>query len=449
MKNISKSLNSIFGGISKWTNKENIKLRNNKISLNDAVYYRFLYSQINKTKEQISSSINFDNKCTIRRTSYDRKENNISINLYIKLLNEIRNFYNKNCDYNNALVISVDGTFNNTNINKFDKTLETSLNMGFYDTTNDLPFDLQFTGPNKKNTEIEQLKKYIEEKNLKDAVIVADRAYFKYELFDYLNNKNLGYVIRIKDNSYLINDNNTQPKKYANKYLIDSLKNNNNVRIIKCEYKGTKELVSKKNKRLKIEQTSSYNLITNLGDINIYTEEKIKEIYNSRWKVELFFKFLKSNFKFSHLAEKKEEQYKKLILIELILTYLCKILKFHYMKDNKKSSCIIKRKTKEIIETKFNINETNLLGGIYDKILKDLLYGKLKESTLVNLMQSYIVDVKNEPNRQFPRICKCPFKKWYVKMYHDFYKYDKINKKLNGESSDELDKNLKLKDTNS
>ena len=58
-------------------------------------------------------------------------------------------------------------------------------------------------------------------------------------------------------------------------------------------------------------------------------------------------------------------------------------------------------------------------------------------------MDNYIIVVKNELNRQFPRICKCPFKKWYVKFYHEVYKYDKICKGCN-----ELDKNLKLKTQN-
>ena len=53
------------------------KLRNNKISNNEAVYYKFLYSQINVTKQQITSSMNYNNKRNINRTSYDRKENNI------------------------------------------------------------------------------------------------------------------------------------------------------------------------------------------------------------------------------------------------------------------------------------------------------------------------------------------------------------------------------------
>jgi hypothetical protein len=152
MNNIIDSLNSIFKITSTWQNKgiDDVKLREGNIKLVDAVLYRFQYSRINNTKQQIVSSINFDTNKTIDRTCFDRKENNISIDLYTNILNSVRNFFNKNCNYNNILIISVDGTFNNTNINKLDNTLETSLNMGFYDVSNDIPFDLQFTGPGKK-----------------------------------------------------------------------------------------------------------------------------------------------------------------------------------------------------------------------------------------------------------------------------------------------------------
>ena len=37
--------------------------------------------------------------------------------------------------------------------------------------------------------------------------------------------------------------------------------------------------------------------------MNKYNDEQIKKVYLSRWSIEVFFKLLKSNFKFSNLKE--------------------------------------------------------------------------------------------------------------------------------------------------
>ena len=67
-----------------------------------------------------------------------------------------------------------------------------------------------------------------------------------------------------------------------------------------------------------------------------------------------------------------------------------------------------------------------IINGIYDKLLNDLINAELNVNIMENFIKSYVVIVKNAPNRHFSRKCKCPFKKWYVKMYHEIYKYDKI-----------------------
>ena len=62
---LAETLNSIFNEID--THNNNICLRKNKITLRDAVYYRFMYSKNNTTKEAITSSLNFDNNNNIHR----------------------------------------------------------------------------------------------------------------------------------------------------------------------------------------------------------------------------------------------------------------------------------------------------------------------------------------------------------------------------------------------
>jgi len=440
MLNITEKLNCIFKQIHNWSNcNEETKLRNSKISLRDAVYYRFMYSQIDKTKQEITSYLNFTNDCNISRTSYDRKENNISIKLYTKILDDLRSFYYTNCSNTGTLILSVDGTFNNTNT-KY-KTLDTSLNMGFHDVSNDIPYDLKFIGSESKNNEIKQLREYIENNNISNVIFVADRGYFSYELFEYLDKKNIGFVIRIKDNCKLL-DKNYKPKKHdKNKKIMNSLLNNKKIRFVQYECNTTKILKLKTKDSITVNTKSKFNLITNLDETN----DRIKEIYNSRWKVETLFKLIKSNFKFSYMREKEEVQYSKLILAELILIYVSKILKYLYIKNKIITNNKIKRKTKDNIEVNISVNESNIIKGIYNSLLKYLIYGELDLNKIHKFMESYIVIIKNEKDRNFPRICRLPFRKWYVKMYHDIYKFSKIKQKINNDKINELHPNLKTK----
>ena len=63
-------INNIFNNLKQYNNN---KFRNRLISFNDALLYRFKYSEKNKTKETIASNINIKNNTLYHRTSYDRK----------------------------------------------------------------------------------------------------------------------------------------------------------------------------------------------------------------------------------------------------------------------------------------------------------------------------------------------------------------------------------------
>jgi len=115
------------------------------------------------------------------------------------------------------------------------------------------------------------------------------------------------------------------------------------------------------------------------------------------------------------------------------MTFICKIIKKHYLKLNKNT---------------LNINESNIIRGIFDNLLDYILESSLTVDILSNFIDSYCVTVNNESNRKFPRTCKCPFKKWYIKMYHEISKYTRINKNIKENTEDKLDKNLKFKSKN-
>ena len=109
LNNILTKINNVFITTINSIYKET-KIRNRKLTILDTILYRFKYSQINTTKQNIVSSINYDNNKIINRTSYDRKDNNIPLKYYRYIFTSIKNIYNntfKNNTYNN--IIAVDG----------------------------------------------------------------------------------------------------------------------------------------------------------------------------------------------------------------------------------------------------------------------------------------------------------------------------------------------------
>jgi hypothetical protein len=295
MQSILNNINNIFK-----TTINNIynetKIRNNKITIYDILLYRFKYSELTKTKQQIVSEINFNNKEVIDRTSFYKKDNNIPLKYYKYIFTCIKKLYNEKIkDKNKIDIIAVDGTYINNNLfldntkNKTNKnTLETSLCMGYYNVDDNIPIDLSFRGSKNKNNEIRELKKWITLNKIKNIIIVADRAYFSYELYKFLDLNNIKYVIRIKENSQIRGN---IKKNNINKKLIEDLKSNN--RVITYDISINKTIYDKNNKELIVECKNKYTLITNILDKNNYDDNKIKDIYNDRWlknkKLKIFY----------------------------------------------------------------------------------------------------------------------------------------------------------------
>jgi len=311
--------------------------------------------------------------------------------------------------------------------------------MGYYNVDDSIPIDLCFKGSKNKNNEIRELKKWIVSNKISNVIIVADRAYFSYELYKFLDSNNIKYVIRIKENSQLkgnIKRNNT------NKKLIEDLKKNN--RLITYEILINKTIYDKNKKELNVECKNKYSLITNILDKSNYDDNKIKDIYNDRWKIEEYFKFIKNNFKISFLREKSITNYKKLIYCNLIITYLSSILENMYMKT-KIINKIKKDRNNKCKKCTVKINKSNLIKGIYNSILEKLIKSKLNVNIISLFMKTNIILVKNEIGRSYNRESRISFTKWYVKKYHGIYKYTKIIETIKNNTEEELNKNLKTK----
>ena len=361
-------------------------------------------------------------------------------------------------------VVAVDGTYTNTNLHN-NKKLETCLNMGYYDSTNHIPIQLEIKGTEYKNKEIESFVNYIKTNNMQieNLILVFDRAYFSYEFIKILELHKLNYVIRVKNNCKCIND-----KKKISEKLI-----NEKTRFITYSDKIIYNKKDNDNNDTKLEETIKCYLATNLPIAN-YNDELIKKIYCMRWDVEVFFKLVKSNFNFAYLREHNSntlEQYKKKYLIILINIYLVRLIECVYDKYNKNlEKKLKKQKIKKNLKNKYNIkhNNTLMITGL-KKIINPIIKSNLNENDLENYCACFIVNTNTIKDISNPRISKTPFKakiksnlnlilflcffhkiifyektKWHVMSYSDFYKYKKIIESIKNNDMKSLNKNLKL-----
>ena len=214
-------------------------------------------------------------------------------------------------------------------------------------------------------------------------------------------------MIRIKNNCILIKNNELIKNKII-KY--------HNVRII--TYKDTINLIKKddKDNNIKLKQIIECNIITNL-DINKYNDEQIKKVYLSRWSIEVFFKLLKSNFKFSNLKENNKintiNEYNKLYYSILIIIYISHMIdkindKYNYKNKNKNNYSI-------------KTNKSLLITGI-KLILKSIIKGILNKNDLFNISKSFLIKINIIKDVYNPRISKTPHSKWYVQLYAEHYR---------------------------
>jgi hypothetical protein len=415
-----------------------IKMRNRKngIKLSDLFAYRFLYSKNGMTKERIVSLINNNGELNFSRQAFDSKENNIPVEIYDNLFNKIRTYYNSiYCNTCNFKLIGIDGTYNN------DVSMKEMLNMGFYDISNGIPIDLESFGKENKNKEIASATDYIK-RNIhifKNSIIVGDRGYFSYDFINFLIVNNLKFIVRVKGTAKHL-DQTIELKTNVIKYKT-ILNIRKNTKIVKYENTLDKTVYAGKGKKkikdYKLKIKNDCILITNLLNENEYSDNRVLEMYKSRWDIEVFFKYIKSNFKFRHIKECTPDKYKKMYICELIIIYIAKIIEKYY---NQKFPFKNKNGKKNIT---YSINKSNLINGIFDSLIGDILNNKLTDYSLDKFCKSYVKIVQNKNDRTFPRTSNTPFTKWYVKSYSNHTKYLKIIKCIMKNEIDKLNKNSK------
>jgi hypothetical protein len=504
---IIKKLNNICenfeNNIFLYYKKKNIIIRNTKVSYLNTFIYTFLYIQKNNTKldavNQLNTYYKFENKKDLfKRTTLFEKEKNIPTYLYSEIYKNLLNLYNEFfIDKDIKRLIAVDGTYNNTNVYNIKGYLETSLNLRFFDINNDIPLDLTFNGIKNKNNELNVLLEYIKNNNekFKNVILILDRAYCSYSFINYLNKNKINFVCRFRNNCKKFD------KKIKDLRVINfcvkhyETINNDNIDNILID--------NKKFKSIDVEINDEYKLVSNLSK-ETYDNKFIKDLYNKRWDIEVFFKNLKNNFNFENLRYTNNNDDFKNYEIHNVKILICclisKILEKSYLKVNniQKKTTVKKRNIKknkvkttfeniknkrkkkneikkEIINVNLKdithikkdnqnnesknediiikenktpeyiqkINKTQLFNCVFLLIIP-IFNGDLTTKDLIITFNKWISLQKSSlNNNNNNRVCKTPFLKWYIKGYTN--KSDKVkilHKLLNIETK--LNKNLKF-----
>ena len=137
---------------------------------------------------------------------------------------------------------------------------------------------------------IEEIKK--NPKNFENVVIVGDGFYFTYSLMHFLHDNNISFIIRAKGNAK-----NSELDTGLNKHMKDyekvcSLRQN--VWIVKCENQYDKKVFNTHKKK---SEGKTYNirvkndcvLITNLIDVDKYSDNDILNLYRQRYRTVEFY----------------------------------------------------------------------------------------------------------------------------------------------------------------
>jgi hypothetical protein len=308
------------------------------------------------------------------------------------------------------------------------------LNMGIFNVTDGIPIDLKSYGKENKNKEISCTTNYITTRLdiFKHSIIVCDRGYFSYDFLNFLISNNLKFIIRVKGNGDNLNHSTVLKPSMRNYNIIKNVKDNTrlvkyNNDLIKTIYASNSK---KKNRMHKLKITNDCNVITNLPTVDKYSDDAILKMYKSRWDIEVFFKYIKSIFKFQHTKEINDITIKKRVICELIIVYLGKIIERYYINKNK-------------LDSKIKINKTNLINGLYNSLLYEIYGGKLTVHKLNKFCSDFIKQINVPLERHFSRTSKTPFTKWYVKGYSNQVKYMNIIDALLNNTVNDLNKNLK------
>ncbi|MBW8350577.1 IS4 family transposase [Bacillus sp. IITD106] len=149
----------------------------------------------------------------------------------------------------------------------------------------------------------------------KDATYVFDRGYINYSHYWQWLQDDVKFVARIKKGSRtkVLKEPEVDPDNHILKDAdveIKDLKNDRSFVLLLVEYQD--------------EENNTYRVVTSRWDLS---SEQVADIYRMRWKIELFFKWVKQHLKLVKLFSHKPEAVWSQLWLAVIAYALCEIIK--------------------------------------------------------------------------------------------------------------------------
>lgn len=376
LQNISSKINKLL-----LDKDNNITKRNRNNNIIDAILYKLYYTKYGSTQEKATIMLNKYKKINVSRQSLVKKEKNLTYEVYNQVANILSNENNQICKPKyTKQIIAVDGTYptflkslskDGFKSNK-NKESVTPLITGLFNITVNYPVILELA---KDKNERKSFMNFIKNKSeYEDNIFVFDRGYDGNNLFKFMEDNDLLYVCRIKDNRLCIPDKDDD---------FITLDNGIKVRIIKF-----------------VIDNQSYHVATNVYD---YSINLIKQIYHDRWSIEEYFKYIKQNMKLAKINEQRLIDIQKTIIAHLIVSQIA----FTFANFNKKNN--IKDKI---------VNKSILTEGIYDDFLFKFFNNlKFTKYFLTNFIATYVKYIQTNRNKSCPHTCKRSNFRWFFKKY--------------------------------
>lgn len=177
-----------------------------------------------------------------------------------------------------------------------------------------------YTSQNASSEDIALWETILEETKNKNEVIVFDRWVQKRETYSKLIDKEIDFVTRLKNNAKceVIRTHKEVKWRKAWELVLESDE------IVKLFWKKWKKMDKELRRIVTYKWTEKYVFLTNILELNA---REITEIYARRWDIEVFFKFIKQEFWFSHFVSRSENWIMNMLYITLIVAILIIVYK--------------------------------------------------------------------------------------------------------------------------
>jgi len=379
--------------------------RKRKLSFSNTIY--FICSALRKSiATEISDFIEdhtYLNFPHISKQAFSKARQNISTEAFKELCRLFVDSFYKSTKtlkkWNGFNILAVDGTslqvpdtaecgeYSGLSSNQNKTRTAIASASALYDVLNDIIVDAKII--KYRTSERELAKQHIEsigdKISLKNSIVIFDRGYPSYDMFDYLNSKSLYFLMRVSSSFK----------------LAQSTESDDST----IEYKLNGEIKKVRVLKIKLSDEITEVLVTNMYN-NEITPMEFKELYFLRWGIECKYKELKSSIEIEEFSGTKPIAIEQDFYASIYLSMVASLIK----KDA--DEAIANHNKDKNLKSEYQANRNFILSKVLKKIIsmmaKPILGKRLLESILEKAKK---IRSQIRPNRSHERKNKHPRKK--------------------------------------